>query len=79
MEVTFKLNSEEDDYNSKLNRIVKADAMASVLWEINANMYRKFVKHSQKSEDYTQGAEDVIKEIKEMMFDSGINIEELWN
>lgn len=79
MEVTFKLNSEEDDYNSKLNRIVKADAMASVLWEINANMYRKFVKYSQKSEDYTQGAEDVIKEIKEMMFDSGINIEELWN
>ncbi len=78
MEVTFKLNSDEDDYDSKLNRLIKVDDMAGVLWEIKHNFYRRFVKHSQKSEEHIQGAEEILEAINELLYDRGINVDALY-
>ena len=74
MEATLKFTDEE---RKALSRAVKADELAWILWEMSANGYRKFVKHSNVSEEYEKGVEDVLKWMHELCEENDINLDYL--
>ena len=74
--LTFDLSDGNDRY--EFNRITKARDMASLLWEIEMNGYRKFTKYNDRQEGaYQEGIEEVFEYFRALLSHHEINIEQL--
>ena len=74
--LTFDLSDSND--RVEFNRITKARDMASLLWEIEMNGYRKFTKYNDRQEGaYQEGIEEVFEYIRELMREHQIDVEQL--
>jgi hypothetical protein len=74
--LTFDLNDSDDRY--EFNQITKARDMASLLWEIEMNGYRKFTKYNDRQEEaYQEGIEEVFEYFRALLSHHEINIEQL--
>jgi hypothetical protein len=74
--LTFDLNDSND--RVEFNRITKARDMASLLWEIEMNGYRKFTKYNDRQEGaYQEGIEEVFEYIRGLMREHNIDVEQL--
>jgi hypothetical protein len=74
--LTFDLSDGND--RVEFNRITKARDMASLLWEIEMNGYRKFTKYNDRQEGaYQEGIEEVFEYIRELLKEHQINVEDL--
>jgi len=74
--LTFDLSDSND--RVEFNRITKARDMASLLWEIEMNGYRKFTKYNERQEGaYQEGIEEVFEYIRDLLQQHQINVEDL--
>jgi len=74
--LTFDLSDSND--RVEFNRITKARDMASLLWEIEMNGYRKFTKYNERQEEaYQEGIEEVFEYIRALMTHHEIDVEQL--
>jgi hypothetical protein len=74
--LTFDLSDGNDRY--EFNQITKARDMASLLWEIEMNGYRKFTKYNERQEGaYQEGIEEVFEYFRALLSHHEINIEQL--
>jgi tyrosine-protein phosphatase YwqE len=74
--LTFDLNDIDD--RIEFNRITKARDMASLLWEIQMNGYRKFTKYNERQEEaYQEGIEEVFEYFRALLSHHEIDIEQL--
>jgi hypothetical protein len=74
--LTFDLSDGND--RVEFNRITKARDMASLLWEIDMNGYRKFTKYNERQEEaYQEGIEEVFEYFRALMTHHEIDIEQL--
>jgi len=74
--LTFDLNDSND--RVEFNRITKARDMASLLWEIEMNGYRKFTKYNDRQEGaYQEGIEEVFEYFRALMTHHEIDVEQL--
>jgi hypothetical protein len=74
--LTFDLNDSDD--RVEFNRITKARDMASLLWELDMNGYRKFTKYNERQEGaYQEGIEEVFEYIRELLKEHQIDVEQL--
>lgn len=74
--LTFDLSDSND--RVEFNRITKARDMASLLWEIEMNGYRKFTKYNDRQEGaYQEGIEEVFEYIRELLKEHQIDVEQL--
>ena len=74
--LTFDLNDSND--RVEFNRITKARDMASLLWEIEMNGYRKFTKYNERQEGaYQEGIEEVFEYFRALMTHHEIDVEQL--
>ena len=74
--LTFDLSDSND--RVEFNRISKARDMASLLWEIEMNGYRKFTKYNDRQEGaYQEGIEEVFEYIRELLKEHQIDVEQL--
>jgi hypothetical protein len=74
--LTFDLNDSDD--RVEFNRITKARDMASLLWEIEMNGYRKFTKYNERQEAaYQEGIEEVFEYFRALLSHHEIDIEQL--
>jgi hypothetical protein len=74
--LTFDLSDSND--RVEFNRITKARDMASLLWEIEMNGYRKFTKYNERQEDaYQEGIEEVFEYFRALMTHHEIDVEQL--
>jgi hypothetical protein len=74
--LTFDLTDFDD--RLEFNRITKARDMASLLWEIEMNGYRKFTKYNDRQEGaYQEGIEEVFEYFRALLSHHEINIEQL--
>ena len=74
--LTFDLS--EGDDRIEFNRITKALDMASMLWELDMNGYRKFTKYNERQEAaYQEGIEEVFAYIRDLLQQHQINVEDL--
>jgi len=74
--LTFDLNDSND--RVEFNRITKARDMASLLWEIDMNGYRKFTKYNERQEDaYQEGIEEVFEYFRALLSHHEIDVEQL--
>jgi hypothetical protein len=74
--LTFDLSDSND--RVEFNRITKARDMASLLWEIEMNGYRKFTKYNDRQEGaYQEGIEEVFEYFRALMTHHEIDIDQL--
>jgi len=74
--LTFDLNDLDDRF--EYTRMIKALDMASMLWELQMNGYRKFTKYNERQEGaYQEGIEEVFEYIRELMREHNIEVEQL--
>ncbi len=74
--LTFDLSDSND--RVEFNRITKARDMASLLWEIEMNGYRKFTKYNERQEGaYQEGIEEVFEYFRALMTHHEIDVEQL--
>ena len=74
--LTFDLTDSDD--RIEFNRATKARDMASLLWEIEMNGYRKFTKYNDRQEGaYQEGIEEVFEYIRELLKEHQIDVEQL--
>jgi hypothetical protein len=74
--LTFDLSDSND--RVEFNRITKARDMASLLWEIEMNGYRKFTKYNERQEGaYQEGIEEVFEYIRGLLREHQIDVEQL--
>jgi hypothetical protein len=74
--LTFDLTDSND--RVEFNRITKARDMASLLWEIEMNGYRKFTKYNERQEAaYQEGIEEVFEYIRGLLREHNIEVEQL--
>jgi hypothetical protein len=74
--LTFDLSDSNDCV--EFNRITKARDMASLLWEIEMNGYRKFTKYNDRQEAaYQEGIEEVFEYFRGLMREHNIEVEQL--
>jgi len=74
--LTFDLNDLDD--RVEYMRMIKALDMASLLWELQMNGYRKFTKYNDRQEGaYQEGIEEVFEYIRELMREHNIDVEQL--
>ena len=74
--MTFDLSDSND--RVEFNRITKARDMASLLWEIEMNGYRKFTKYNERQEGaYQEGIEEVFEYIRGLLREHQIDVEQL--
>jgi len=74
--LTFDLSDSND--RVEFNRATKARDMASLLWEIEMNGYRKFTKYNERQEEaYQEGIEEVFEYIRELLKEHQIDVEQL--
>jgi hypothetical protein len=74
--LTFDLTDSDD--RIEFNRATKARDMASLLWEIEMNGYRKFTKYNDRQEGaYQEGIEEVFEYFRALLSHHEINIEQL--
>jgi hypothetical protein len=74
--LTFDLSDSND--RVEFNRITKARDMASLLWEIEMNGYRKFTKYNERQEEaYQEGIEEVFEYFRALMTHHEIDVEQL--
>ena len=76
MKAILKFDLDEPEDRMAHLRAVQSTELALVIWE-SFNGYRKLVKHSDVSEDYAQGVEDMIKMINELCDEHGVVIDRL--
>lgn len=74
--LTFDLSDSND--RVEFNRITKARDMASLLWEIEMNGYRKFTKYNDRQEvAYQEGIEEVFEYFRALLTHHEIDVEQL--
>jgi hypothetical protein len=74
--LTFDLTDFDDRF--EYMRMIKALDMASMLWELQMNGYRKFTKYNDRQEGaYQEGIEEVFKYIRELLKEHQIDVEQL--
>ena len=74
--LTFDLDDRDDRID--FERMMKARDMASLLWEIEMNGYRKFTKYNERQEGaYQEGIEEVFEYIRELLKEHQIDVEQL--
>jgi hypothetical protein len=74
--LTFDLNNGDD--RMEFNRATKALDMASMLWDLHMNAYRKFTKYNDRQEGaYQEGIEEVFEYIRELLKEHQIDVEQL--
>ena len=74
--LTFDLSDSND--RVEFNRITKARDMASLIWEIEMNGYRKFTKYNERQEGaYQEGIEEVFEYFRALMTHHEIYVEQL--
>jgi hypothetical protein len=72
----FDLNDSDD--RIEFERMMKAKDMASLLWEIEMNGYRKFTKYNDRQEGaYQEGIEEVFEYFRALLSHHEIDIEQL--
>lgn len=85
MKVTLKFDTEDPEQKMELKRVMKADDMATVLWEIVSNVKRKvefdidWKLNNNQPIDHFDSANMVLIEINELIKEYNIEIEELVN
>ena len=70
MKVILKLDKQEDIL--ELNRLMKADEMASFIWDF------KQILHDYAESESRISPKKICKEFCDQLFNKGINIDELW-
>jgi hypothetical protein len=74
--LTFDLSDSND--RVEFNRATKARDMASLLWEIDMNGYRKFTKYNERQEEaYQEGIEEVFEYFRALLTHHEIDVEQL--
>jgi hypothetical protein len=74
--LTFDLSDSND--RIEFNRATKARDMASLLWEIEMNGYRKFTKYNERQEAaYQEGIEEVFEYFRALLSHHEIDVEQL--
>jgi len=74
--LTFDLDDRDDRMD--FERMMKARDMASLLWEIEMNGYRKFTKYNERQEGaYQEGIEEVFEYFRALMTHHEIDVEQL--
>jgi hypothetical protein len=74
--LTFDLDDREN--RIEFERMMKARDMASMLWEIEMNGYRKFTKYNERQEGaYQEGIEEVFEYFRALLSHHEIDIEQL--
>ena len=74
--LTFDLDDRDDRID--FERMMKARDMASLLWEIEMNGYRKFTKYNERQEGaYQEGIEEVFEYFRALMTHHEIDVEQL--
>lgn len=74
--LTFDLSDSDDRF--EFNRATKALDMASMLWELHMNGYRKFTKYNERQDAaYQEGIEEVFEYIRALMREHQIDVEQL--
>jgi len=74
--LTFDLSDGDDRF--EYTRMIKALDMASMLWELQMNGYRKFTKYNERQEGaYQEGIEEVFEYIRGLMREHNIEVEQL--
>jgi len=74
--LTFDLDDSDD--RIEFERMMKAKDMASLLWEIEMNGYRKFTKYNERQEEaYQEGIEEVFEYIRGLLKEHQIDVEQL--
>ena len=76
MKAILEFNLDEPEDRMAHLRAVQSTELALVIWE-SFNGYRKLVKHSDVSDDYAKGVEDMLKMINESCEENGIIIDKL--
>ena len=73
--LTFDLSDSND--RVEFNRITKARDMASLLWEIEMNGYRKFTKYNDRQEEaYQEGIEEVFEYFRALLCHHELYVEQ---
>jgi hypothetical protein len=74
--LTFDLDDSDD--RIEFERMMKAKDMASLLWELDMNGYRKFTKYNERQEEaYQEGIEEVFEYIRGLLKEHQIDVEQL--
>jgi len=74
--LTFDLDDLDD--RMEFTRVTKALDMASLLWEIEMNGYRKFTKYNERQEGaYQEGIEEVFEYFRALLTHHEIDVEQL--
>jgi hypothetical protein len=74
--LTFDLSDSDDRF--EYTRMIKSFDMASMLWELDMNGYRKFTKYNDRQEGaYQEGIEEVFEYIRELLKEHQIDVEQL--
>ena len=74
--LTFDLDDSDD--RIEFERMMKAKDMASLLWELDMNGYRKFTKYNERQEEaYQEGIEEVFEYIRGLLTEHQIDVEQL--
>ena len=73
--ITFNSETEGDDY--KLKQCIKASDMAVILWEMNTNVKRSLLKHTEVSQEYELGVNSVFDRLYDLLEAYNINTDEL--
>jgi len=74
--LTFDLSDSND--RVEFERMMKALDMASLLWEIEMNGYRKFTKYNERQEGaYQEGIEEVFEYFRALLTHHEIDVEQL--
>jgi len=75
MRAKIIFNLPED--NQKFEQCVRASDMTTVLFEMLRNVKKSLIKHTDVSEEYIKGVEDVYEKLYELMEEHSINIDNL--
>lgn len=80
VKITIEFNMDDPDDMIVHKRMMSADKMCSILWDIQSNMRTKYKNFPEGvNEKFIEGYNAAVTEIMERMEDEGVNIDELWN